>query len=145
MKYMIIKKDEYEFMKDETAKSNKQYLDLIGTTNNELVTLKATVYNLGVAITTVLDQLKNTEAARKKNASKIGGLTTSLNKEKNKTKELLNTVNELEDTIKLQQLESEKKDTQIKILKNVGKQKQMEDYKKLEELNKDIQKHKRNK
>lgn len=143
MKYMIIKKDEYEFMKDETAKSNKQYLDLIGTTNNELVTLKATVYNLGVAITTVLDQLKNTEAARKKNASKIGGLTTSLNKEKNKTKELLNTVNELEDTIKLQQLESEKKDTQIKILKNAGKQKQMEDYKKLEELNKDIQKHKK--
>ena len=143
MKYMIIRKDEYEFMKDETAKSNKQYLDLIGTTNNELVTLKATVYNLGVAITTVLDQLKNTEAARKKNASKIGGLTTSLNKEKNKTKELLNTVTELEDTIELQQLESEKKDTQIKILKNAGKQKQMEDYKKLEELNKDIQKHKR--
>ena len=143
MKYMIIRKDEYEFMKDETAKSNKQYLDLIGTTNNELVTLKATVYNLGVAITTVLDQLKNTEAARKKNASKIGGLTTSLNKEKNKTKELLNTVNELEDTIELQKLESEKKDTQIKILKNVGKQKQMDDYKKLEELNKDIQKHKK--
>ena len=143
MKYMIIRKDEYEFMKDETAKSNKQYLDLIGTTNNELVTLKATVYNLGVAINTVLDQLKNTEAARKKNASKIGGLTTSLNKEKNKTKELLNTVNELEDTIELQKLESEKKDTQIKILKNVGKQKQMDDYKKLEELNKDIQKHKK--
>lgn len=143
MKYMIIKKDEYEFMKDETAKSNKQYLDLIGTINNELVTLKATVYNLGVAITTVLDQLKNTEAARKKNASKIGGLTTSLNKEKNKTKELLNTVTELEDTIKLQQLEIEKKDVQNKILKNVGKQKQMDDYKKLEELNKDIQKHKK--
>ena len=143
MKYMIIRKDEYEFMKDETAKSNKQYLDLIGTTNNELVTLKATVYNLGVAITTVLDQLKNTEAARKKNASKIGGLTTSLNKEKNKTKELLDTVNELEDTIKLQQLEIEKKDVQNKILKNTGKQKQMDDYKKLQELNQDIQKHKR--
>lgn len=143
MKYMIIRKDEYEFMKDETTKSNKQYLDLIGTTNNELVTLKDTVYNLGVAITTVLDQLKNTEAARKKNASKIGGLTTSLNKERNKTKELLNTVTELEDTIELQKLESEKKDTQIKILKNVGKQKQMDDYKKLEELNKDIQKHKK--
>ena len=143
MKYMIIRKDEYEFMKDETAKSNKQYLDLIGTTNNELVTLKATVYNLGVAITTVLDQLKNTEAARKKNASKIGGLTTSLNKEKNKTKELLNTVNELEDTIELQQLEIEKKDVQNKILKNAGKQKQMEDYKKLEELTKDINKHKK--
>lgn len=111
MKYMIIRKDEYEFMRDETAKSNKQYLNLIGTTNNELENLKETVYNLGVEITTVLDQLKNTEAARKKNASKIGGLTTSLNKEKNKTKELLNALDsqkehyenkvaELEDTIK---------------------------------------------
>jgi len=143
MKYMIIRKDEYEFMKDETAKSNKQYLDLIRATNNELEILKDLIFNLGVAINMTLDQLKNTEAARKKNASKIGGLTTSLNKEKNKTKELLNTVNELEDTIELQKLESEKKDTQIKILKNVGKQKQMDDYKKLEELNKDIQKHKK--
>ena len=142
-KYMIIRKDKYEFMKDETAKSNKQYLDLIGTTNNELVTLKATIYNLGVAITAALDQLKNTEAARKKNACKIGGLTTSLNKEKKKTEELLNTVNELEDTIELQKLESEKKDVQIKLLKNAGKQKQLDDYKKLQELNQDIQKHKK--
>lgn len=142
-KYMIIRKKEYEFMKDETAKSNKQYLDLIGTTNNELENIKATIYNLGVVITNTLDQLKNTETARKKNASKIGGLTTSLNKEKKKTEELLNTVNELEDTIELQKLESEKKDTQIKILKNAGKQKQMEDYKKLQELNQDIQKHKK--
>ena len=146
MKYMIIRKDEYEWLKKELDKAldiNKSNINVTDRLTERINKLKDNDTILTMAITNTLDQLKNTEAARKKNASKIGGLTTSLNKERNKTKELLNTVNELEDTIELQKLESEKKDTQIKILKNAGKQKQLEDYKKLEELTKDINKHKK--
>jgi hypothetical protein len=142
-KYMIIKRNDYKFMKDTINRLmtiNYDYLETIKQSKSEIL---SRIGNLHHSNDIVLDKLQTTESARRKNASKIGGLTTSLNKERNKTKELLNTVNELEDTIELQKLESEKKDTQIKILKNVGKQKQMDDYKKLEELNKDIQKHKK--
>ena len=141
---MLIKRTDYELMQKMVDRQNN-YLAQIKMNNEEIGKLRDTNEDMVEAVKDTLNQLKQTKQARKKNACKIGGLTTSLNKEKNKTKELLNTVNELEDTIKLQQLEIEKKDVQNKILKNAGKQKQLDDYKKLEELNKDIQKHKRNK
>ena len=143
MKYMLIKKTEFEKIKRNSTVTIDNYTFLLNATNNKITNMEDTIDKLSKLISISLEKLNMTETARKKNASKIGGLTTSLNKEKNKTKELLDTVNELEDTIKLQQLEIEKKDVQNKILKNAGKQKQMDDYKKLEELNKDIQKHKK--
>ena len=143
VKYMLIKKTEFEKIKRNSTVTIDNYTFLLNATNNKITNMEDTIDKLSKLISISLEKLNMTETARKKNASKIGGLTTSLNKEKNKTKELLDTVNELEDTIKLQQLEIEKKDVQNKILKNAGKQKQMDDYKKLEELNKDIQKHKK--
>ena len=140
---MLIKKTEFEKIKRNSTVTIDNYTFLLNATNNKITNMEDTIDKLSKLISISLEKLNMTETARKKNASKIGGLTTSLNKEKNKTKELLDTVNELEDTIKLQQLEIEKKDVQNKILKNAGKQKQMDDYKKLEELNKDIQKHKK--
>ena len=139
---MIIKKSEYELLKKAVA-TNDEYVKLIKINNQELANLSDSTMSLSNEIKITLEKLHLIEMARRTNAGKLGGLTKALNKEKEKNEALLNTVNELEDTIELQQLESEKKDTQIKILKNVGKQKQMEDYKKLEELTKDINKHKK--
>ena len=142
-KYMIIKKNEYEKMKKNTSHTIDNYTYLLNTTNNAMASMVDMIRKIHEEISNTLQKLNMTEAARKKNASKIGALTTNYNKEKKKTKELINTINELEDTVKLQQLEIEKKDVQNKILKNVGKQKQLDDYKKLQELNQDIQKHKK--
>lgn len=140
--YVLIKRTDYELMQKMVDRQDN-YLAQIKMNNEEIGKLRDTNEDMVGVVKDTLSQLKQTEQARRKNASKIGGLTTSLNKEKNKTKELLDTVSELEDEIKLKQLEIEKKDVQNKILKNTGKQKQLDDYKKLQELNQDIQKHKR--
>ncbi len=140
--YILVKKTDYELMQKMVDRQDN-YITQIKMNNEEIGKLKATNEDMVGCINETLNQLKISDLARKKNACKIGALTTNYKREKKKAKELLNTVNELEDTIKLQQLEIEKKDVQNKILKNAGKQKQMEDYKKLEELTKDINKHKK--
>ena len=140
--YVLVKRTDYELMQKMVDRQDN-YLTQIKMNNEEIGKLRDTNEDMVGVVKDTLNQLKQTEQARKKNACKIGGLTTSLNKEKNKTKELLDTVSELENEIKLKQLEIEKKDVQNKILKNTGKQKQLDDYQKLVELNKDIQKHKR--
>lgn len=140
--YVLIKRTDYELMQKMVDRQDN-YLAQIKMNNEEIGKLRDTNEDMVSMVKDTLKQLKLKEEARRKNASKIGALTTNYNKEKRKTEELLNTVNELEDTIKLQQLEIEKKDVQNKILKNTGKQKQLDDYKKLQELNQDIQKHKR--
>ena len=140
--YVLIKRTDYELMQKMVDRQDN-YLAQIKMNNEEIGKLRDTNEDMVSMVKDTLKQLKLKEEARRKNASKIGALTTNYNKEKRKTEELLNTVNELEDTIKLQQLEIEKKDVQNKILKNTGKQKQLDDYKKLQELNQDIQKHKK--
>lgn len=135
MNFMLIKKTDYELM-NKKIDLQYNYISQIKLNNAEISRLKDRIKSIS-------EQLETTENARRKNACKIGGLTTKLNKEKKKTGELLNTIAELENTIKLQELEIEKRNVQNKILKSIGKQKQLEDYQKLVELSKDIEKHKR--
>ena len=153
-KYMIIKKTEYEKMKKSISTSGDNYIYLFNTTNNEIEKMKDVISKLNDSIKITLEKLNLVEMARRKNAGKVGALTTNYNREKKKTKELINTIDsqkkhyentvaELEDVTKLQELELDKKDMQIKILKNNGKQKQIEDYHKLSELQKDIEKHRK--
>ena len=154
MRYMIIKKSEYERLKRTSSQTVDNYTYLLNNTDNKIKNMADAIHNLGDDIKTALEKLCLVETARRKNAGKVGALTTNYSKEKRKTKELLNAfdnqkeeyenkITELEDIIALQGLELEKKDTEIKIQKNNGKKKQMDDYKKLEELTKDIEKHKR--
>jgi len=154
MKYMIIKKSEYEKLKKNSTQTIDNYTYLLTNTDNKIKNITDAVHDLGENIKITLEKLCLVETARRKNAGKVGALTTNYSKEKRKTKELLNAfdnqkeeyenkITELEDIIALQGLELEKKDTEIKIQKNNGKKKQMDDYKKLEELTKDIEKHKR--
>jgi len=140
--YILVKAADYELMQKMVDRQDN-YLAQIKMNNEEIGKLRDTNEDMLDYINDTLNQLKVSERARKRNASKIGALTTNYNREKRKNEELLNTVNELEDAIKLQQLESDKKDVQISILKQTGKQKQMEDYKKLQEITKDINKHKK--
>lgn len=101
-------------------------------------------------IKSLLDEIKTKENIRKKSVGKIGGLTASLNKEREKNKILLentsslnNTILEISEQIKNKNLEIEAKNMEIKILKNLGKKKNIDDYKKLNELKKDIEKNKK--
>lgn len=99
MKYMIIKKSEYEILK-KTIESNDEYIKLIKINNQELASLTDSTMNLSSDIKITLEKLNLVEKARRTNAGKIGGLTTSLNKEKKKSEMLLETVSKLEDNVK---------------------------------------------
>ncbi|MBR0471730.1 MAG: hypothetical protein IJI98_03410 [Methanosphaera sp.] len=133
--YVLVKRTDYELMQKMVDRQDN-YLTQIKMNNEEIGKLKDTNEDMVEIVKDTLKQLKLKEEARKRNASKIGALTTNYNRVKAQNEEL-------KDNLELEKLESEKKDVQIKILKNIGKQKQMDDYKKLEELNRDIQKHKK--
>lgn len=101
------------------------------------------INNLSNKIDKIVEKLEEKETQRRKAAGKVGGLTASLNKEKEKTEHLIEDKVKLENTIELKDLELQEKDAEIKILKNLGKKKQMSDYKKLQEIRKDIDNKKR--
>lgn len=111
MKYIIVRKEDYEWLKNENKSIKYNYDRLLKLTNKEMDDVKESVKELTDIVRLALDKLNLSETSRKTNASKLGGLTTALNKEKNKTKELLNAidsqkehyenkVNELEDNVK---------------------------------------------
>ena len=105
-KYMIIRREEYERMKnsiDRLIEINSNFSKAIRETEENISSkIEYLKYNNNV----VLDKLQMTEEARRKNASKIGGLTTSLNKEKKENEELQNKVKDLE--VKLEESMSDK-------------------------------------
>lgn len=101
------------------------------------------INNLSNKIDKIVEKLEEKETQRRKAAGKVGGLTASLNKEKEKTEHLIEDKVKLENTIELKELELQEKEAEIKILKNLGKKKQMSDYKKLQEIRKDIDNKKR--
>ena len=78
-------------------------------------------------------------------------MQTSLNKEKNKTKELLenqvileNKINEKDNKMELKDLEIKTKDAEIKMLRGKGNKKNIEDYKNFVECRKELEKRKKN-
>ena len=126
------------------------YLNQINQQFKIIESNEENINNLSIKIDKIVEKLEEKEQQRRKMAGKVGGLTASLNKEKEKTGHLLedklkleNTIELKNDEIKLKQLELNEKDTEIKILKNLGKKKQMSDYRKLQEIRKDIDNHKR--
>ena len=105
-KYMIIRREEYERMKkliDRLIEINAACNENIRKSKIEILTR---IGNLEYSNNVVLDKLQMTEEARRKNTSKIGGLTTSLNKEKKENEELKNKVKDLE--VKLEESMSDK-------------------------------------
>ena len=95
-KYMIIRKEEYERMKnsiDGLIEINSSFSKTIRESEQEIL---SRIGYLQDNNNVVLDKLQMTENARRTNAGKIGGLTTELNKKKKKVEELENTVKDLE-------------------------------------------------
>ena len=142
--YILVKQSEYDLMKKITERQDN-YIEQIKINNKEIQKQQDEISDLSISIEFVLEQLKIKETERRKSAGKVGGLTASLNKEKEKTEQLIESNINLENTIelknneiKLKELEIKEKETEIKILKNLGKKKQIGDYKKLQEIRKDI-------
>ena len=149
MKLKIVDKARYNLL-EKIAERTDNYLnqikndfEKIDSLNNKIEELEDLVKNI-----TILFQEK--ENQRRKNASKVGGLQTSLNKEKTKTKELLenqvileNTINEKNDKMELKDLEIKAKDAEIQMLRGKGKKKNVEDYKNFVECRKELEKRSR--
>ena len=126
--YIILNRNDYELMKKMVDRQDN-YIKQIKMSNEEIDKLK--------------NKLAEKEKARRKVAGKVGGLTGHLNYEKKQNKMLLDKVLELESAKELQEIELEKAKIQNKILKDTGKKKQIEDFKKLIELNNEIKKRKK--
>lgn len=126
------------------------YLSQINMQFKRIESNEERVKKLNDKFDTIVAMLGEKEKQRRKTAGKVGGLTAKLNKEREKTEQLIENNINLENTIelknneiKLKELEIQEKETEIKILKNLGKKKQIEDYKKLKEIKKDIDNQKR--
>lgn len=150
MKLKIVDKARYELLEKIAERTDNYIIQIktdikkIDSLNNKIEELEDLVKNI-----TILFQEK--ENQRRKNASKVGGLQTSLNKEKTKTKELLenqiileNTINEKNDKMELKDLEIKAKDAEIQMLRGIGKKKNVEDYKNFVECRKELEKRSRN-
>lgn len=146
MKLKIVDKARYNLL-EKIAERTDNYLnqikndfEKIDSLNNKIEELEDLVKNI-----TILFQEK--ENQRRKNASKVGGLQTSLNKEKNKAKELLkykvileNKIDENKNKMELKNLEIKAKDAEIQMLRGKGKKKNVEDYKNFVECRKELEK-----
>ena len=123
--FKIVNKARYELL-EKMVERQDNYIENIKLNNKKIDELKEKTNK-------ILEDLKIKEDKRRKNASKIGGLKTSLNKEKTKTKELLdnqiileNKINEKDNKMELKDLEIKTKDAEIKMLRGKGKKKNIE-------------------
>lgn len=145
----IVDVNRLEFL-EKLPKRLEGYLKQLNDNFGTLKSNEERINNLDNKVTKAFEMLKKKEHQRRKTAGKVGGLTASLNKEKEKTDRLLENKLELENTIEMQkdelilkELELKRKEAEITIYKNLGKKKQMSDYKKLQEIQKDIDRHKK--
>ena len=149
MKFKIVDKARYELL-ERIAERTDNYITQIKNDIKKIDSLNAKIEELEFLVKDITILFQEKENQRRKNASKIGGLQTSLNKEKNKTKELLehqvileNTINEKNDKMELKNLELKAKDAEIQMLRGIGKKKNVEDYKNFVECRKELEKRSR--
>lgn len=150
MKLKIVDKARYNLL-ERIAERTDNYLNQIKNDFEKIDSLNNKIEELENTIKIIINLFKEKENQRRKNASKVGGLQTSLNKEKNKTKELLenqvileNKINEKDNKMELKDLEIKTKDAEIKMLRGKGKKKNIEDYKNFVECRKELEKRKKN-
>lgn len=145
MKLKIVDKARYQLL-EKIAERTDNYIIQIRSDIKKIDSLNKKIEELEVLVKNITILFQKKENQRRKNASKVGGLQTSLNKEKNKTKELLkhqvileNTINEKTDKMKLKDLEIKAKDAEIQMLRGKGKKKNVEDYKNFVECRKELE------
>lgn len=145
MKLKIVDKARYELL-EKIAERTDNYISQIRTDIKKIDSLNSEIEELKELVKNITILFQEKESQRRKNASKVGGLQNSLNKEKIKTKELLedkvfleNTINEKNDKMELKDLEIKAKDAEIKMLRGTGKKKNVEDYKNFVECRKELE------
>ena len=150
MKLKIVDKARYNLL-EKIAERTDNYLNQIKNDFEKIDSLNNKIEELENTIKIIINLFQEKENQRRKNASKVGGLQTSLNKEKTKTKELLenqvileNKINEKDNKMELKDLEIKTKDAEIKMLRGKGKKKNIEDYKNFVECRKELEKRKKN-
>lgn len=150
MKLKIVDKARYNLL-ERISERTDNYLNQIKNDFEKIDSLNNKIEELENTIKIIINLFQEKENQRRKNASKVGGLQTSLNKEKTKTKELLenqvileNKINEKDNKMELKDLEIKTKDAEIKMLRGKGKKKNIEDYKNFVECRKELEKRKKN-
>lgn len=145
MRLKIVDKTRYNLL-EKIADRTDNYLNQIKGDFKKIDDLKSKIEELENEMKNITNLFQEKENQRRKNASKVGGLQASLNKEKNKTKKLLEyqTILEkkLDSTMEIKNLEIKSKDAEIKMLRGVGKKKNIEDYKNYVECRKELEKRK---
>ena len=139
---IVLNRNDYELMKKMIDRQDN-YVSQIKINNEEIEILKEESEQLNKTIEDITIKFKKKEKERRKIAGKVGGLTTKLNSSKKQNKMLLDRVCDLEKELETKRLELEREKLKNKILKDSGKKKQIEDFKKLIELNNDIKKSKK--
>ena len=149
MKIKIVDKARYQLL-EKIAERTDNYISQIKTDIQKIDSLNNKIEELEVLVKNITILFQEKENQRRKNASKVGGLQTSLNKEKNKTKELLkhkvileNRIDENKNKMELKDLEIKAKDAEIQMLRGKGKKKNVEDYKNFVECRKELEKRSR--
>ena len=149
MKLKIVDKARYQLL-EKIAERTDNYISQIKTDIQKIDSLNNKIEELEVLVKNITILFQEKENQRRKNASKVGGLQTSLNKEKNKTKELLkhkvileNRIDENKNKMELKDLEIKAKDAEIQMLRGKGKKKNVEDYKNFVECRKELEKRSR--
>lgn len=126
----------------------KGYLTQLSEQFKELKRRDDKIDNLTNEIKEIKSILGEKEDARRKTASKVGGLQKSLNKERDKTKMLLDYQMELEkefnNTREIKDLEIKTKDAEIKMLRGKDKKRNIEDYKNYMDCRKELERRKKN-
>lgn len=123
--FKIVKTSEYELMK-KSIERQPSYLTQIMEQFNKLEKMEEQLAKINEA-------LKIKETKRRKTASKIGGLQTSLNTQREKNEELLKLISEKDEEIEL-------KTKEVEMLKNKGKRKKdVESYKNYFEVRKKLE------
>lgn len=146
MRFKIVDKARYELL-EKIAERTDNYISQIKTDIKKIDSLNNKIEELEDLVKNITILFQEKENQRRKNASKVGGLQTSLNKEKTKTKELLkhqvileNKISENNEKMELKDLEIKVKEAEIQMLRGKGKKKNVEDYKNFVECRKELEK-----
>lgn len=146
MSLTIVNKEEHELIK-KIAKRTEGYTKQIKMCNKTIKEQDEKIDTIYKFLMQSIDTCNEKEDSRRKLASKIGGLTTSLNTQKEKNKLLLKLSKSLEKQLDVKTKENEKAEKeleeikrQLEFFKNHRKAYSMEEYKNYVECRKELEK-----
>lgn len=116
MKWKIVNRVRYELL-EKIAKRTDNYIEQIRLVNSNLEVQKEKTETLEFALKDFINDYNKKESERKKTASKVGGLQTSLNRQKEKNYALFKRNLEIEEELKKKHRDNEKLEFEIKELK----------------------------